>query len=244
MSPYPTPDDYQTIYDHNYYESEQEGGFSYRNEKQELAPCYASITQRFRSLGITDKLLDIGCGTGDFLAVAKENGISGKGVEPSEYAAQKAIEAGFSVFQGTLSDLSPDTNSYAAAYCSHVLEHVPDAHTFMEQIKAILKPDAPIYIEVPIQFDGILDTYSRLRCRRRSYSDYSIHHHYFFTPNAMTQLLETHGFEILSLTTFLPCRRASRKPGLSKWALQSLLCAADRFGQRGDVISVWARRKK
>lgn len=241
MTPYPTLDDYQTIYDHDYYESEQEGG-NYRKEKQELIPCYSSIAQRFRSFK-TNRLLDIGCGTGDFLLVAKENGIYGEGVEPSSYAANKASEASLLVFQGTLSDLPPNTKAYTGVYCSHVLEHVPDAHAFIEEIRSILEPNAPLYLEVPIQFDGILDILNRLFNRRRGYSDLSIHHHYFFTPKAITQLLEAHNFEIVTLTTFMSCRRTLRKPGLRKWALQSLLWVANNFNKRSDVISIWARQK-
>jgi 2-polyprenyl-3-methyl-5-hydroxy-6-metoxy-1,4-benzoquinol methylase len=244
ISPYPTPDDYQTIYDHNYYESVQHGGFSYRDEKQELAPCYKSIAYRFRSANITHKLLDIGCGTGDFLIAAKESGICGEGIEPSEYAAQKASETGFPIFHGTLSDLPPDVGPYAAAFCSHVLEHVPNVNTFVEELKTILEPSALLYIEVPNQFNSILDTVNRLRHQHCSYTDYSIHHHYFFTPKALRLVLESHGFEVLSLTTFLPCRRASREPGIRKWVLQLLLWLADQFAQRGDVISVWACRKQ
>ncbi len=244
MSPHPTPDDYQTIYDSSYYESEQEMGGSYREEKLELLPCYSNLAKRFQSFGITSKLLDIGCGTGDFLISAQEHGISGTGVEPSRHACQQAAAAGLTVHEGTLSDLSPDNGPYAAVHCSHVLEHVPDAHAFIEQIKDITQPGAPVYIEVPIQFDGLLDMINRLRRQQRRYSDHSIHHHYFFTPKAIKQLLTAHGFEIISLTTFLPCRRALRKSGLRKWLLQSLLWMADHIKQRGDVISVWARRER
>lgn len=243
MFPHTTPDDYQTIYDHDYYESRQEGGFTYRAEKQELFPCYASIAEHFLSIGIKDRLLDIGCGTGDFLLTAKKFGISGEGIEPSAYAAQKARENGLSVQQGVLSDL-PATKIYAAACCSHVLEHVPDANSFMEKLKSILEPDAPLYIEVPIQFDGLLDHINRLRGQRRNYSDFSIHHHYFFTPDALKRLLQAHGFDVVSLATFLPCRRAQRPPRPRKWVLQTLLWVGDRLGQRGDVISAWVRRGK
>lgn len=244
MTPYPVPSDYQMIYGHNYYESEQEGGFSYRSDKQELIPCYAEIIDRFRTFAIRERLLDIGCGTGDFLTAAHQGGISGEGVEPSEYAANIAKEKMLSVTQGLLSDIVKSQKVFAAAHCSHVLEHVPDAHTFMAELNSVLEPGAPLYIEVPLQIDGILDWMNRLRQQHRKYSDFSIHHHYFFTPDALLRLLNTHGFEVISLTTFLPCRRTRRRTTMRKLALQSLLWAADRLGQRGDVISVWARRGK
>lgn len=243
LTPYPCHDDYQNIYNRDYYEHEQEADSSC-NDKDVPIYCHTAIAQKFRALNITDRLLDIGCGTGDFLISAKEQGVSGEGIEPSGYAAQKTAAAGFHVFHGTLSEFPLNNKTFSAAHCSHVLEHVPDANAFMKKITSILEPGAPIYIEVPIQFDGVLDAVNRLRKRRRGYSAYSIHHHYFFTPKAIRKLLEAHSFEILSLTTFLPCRRSSRKAGIRKWVLQSLLCMADRLSQRGDVISIWARRKK
>jgi len=244
MTPYPDPRDYKTFYDKDYYETQKMIGLSYPDEKQQLSPCYANISQRFLSYGITDRLLDIGCGTGEFLVSVQEHGIKGEGVEPSSYAAKIAREKGLSVTHGLLSDVATNTKLYAAAHCSHVLEHVPDAHTFLNQMREILEPGAPLYIEVPIQFDGVLDRINRLRGQQRNFSDFSIHHHYFFTPSAISQLLHMHDFEVLSLTTFLTCRRMQRGAGLRKWAIQSLLWLADRLGQRGDVISVWARRGK
>lgn len=243
MTPYPTPADYQAIYDHDYYAALREGGLSYPEEKQELLTCYSGIANRFSSFGVMNGLLDVGCGTGEFLAAARACGIQGDGVEPSAYAAEKAAEKGFHIFNGVLVDLLPVSEPYSAVHCSHVLEHVPDAGRFMDELKSVMSPDAPLYLEVPRQFDGILDVMHRIRGYRRGYSDYSIHHHYFFTPEAIKLLLGAHGFEILSITTYLPCRRAMRKPSVRILALQSALWLADRLAGRGDVISVWARRR-
>lgn len=243
MTPYPNPEDYQTLYDNDYYEALQEGGLSYPEEKQELLPCYSRIANRFSAFGVTKGLLDVGCGTGEFLVAAKANGIQGNGVEPSAYAAEKAAEKGFHIVNGVLADLLPVSEPYSAVHCSHVLEHVPDADRFMDELKSVMALGAPLYIEVPRQFDGVLDVMHRIRGYRRGYSDYSIHHHYFFTPKAIKLLLGAHGFEILSMTTYLPCRRAMRKRSVRMFALQSALWLADRLAGRGDVISVWARRR-
>lgn len=244
LTPYAGGDDCQRIYDRNYYESAQESGRSYLDEKAELRPCYRLIASRFGTLGVRGRLLDVGCGTGDFLEVARDHGFSAVGIEPSAYAAAVAARKGLEVRCGVLADILSDAQRYSAAHCSHVLEHVPDMHAFMDELNAVLLPGAPLYIEVPLQFDGILDWMERMLGRRRAYSDYSIHHHYFFTAKALKQLLHAHGFAQISVTTFMPCRRASRAPGVRKWGLQALLWMADRFAGRGDVLSVWARRAR
>lgn len=243
LNPYVPPSEYLSFYDNDYYQSTL-CNLSYQEEKQELTLCYTKNAKHFRSLGIKNRLLDIGCGTGEFLMRALQVGVIGEGVEPSEYAATQARNTGISVTQGTLSDLVASKKVYTAAHCSHVLEHVSDAHGFLNELRLLLEPNAPVYIEVPMQFDSLLDRISLLRRTKPVYSDFSIHHHYFFTPRALTKLLEDHGFSIQSLTTFMPCRRSLRKDSLRKWLLQSLLWLADRTFQRGDVISVWARREK
>ncbi|RMH85297.1 class I SAM-dependent methyltransferase [Pseudomonas sp. AOB-7] len=239
MTPYPQPDDYQELYSNSYYEDSQAECSPYSQEKDELADHYNSIARNFLALNISGTLLDIGCGTGSFLVAAQSNGINAEGIEPSEYAANKASEQGLKVTCGTLGAHSKKL--YQAAFCSHVLEHVPDAHDFMQNLSATLSPGAPVYIEVPLQFDGVLDLLKRTIKKKTQYSIYSIHHHYFFTPSAITLLLQRHGFEVLSLKTFLPSRRSRRK-GFRTHAIQFLLWTADRFLKRGDVISVWARR--
>jgi 2-polyprenyl-3-methyl-5-hydroxy-6-metoxy-1,4-benzoquinol methylase len=242
LDPFPTEEDYQDIYNTDYYDSPQGEGASYAQEKEELVLCYANIADRFKQLGITQELLDVGCGTGEFLTVAKAAGIRCSGIEPSNHAATVATSRGHIVWHGSIEDTPAQPSSVEAAHCSHVLEHVPDVHDFLERLASLLVPGAPVYLEVPLQFDGILDRLQKGFRKRRHFTVHSIHHHYFFTPDSLRRVLREHGFEIMNLTTFLPCRRAKRPSGPRKWALQSFLWMADRLSQSGDVISVWARR--
>lgn len=243
LTPFGQGDSNIEIYDEDYYEAEFAEGCSYRDEKNQLVCCYENVVRGLKNNGISDRLLDIGCGTGDFLNVSKNNGIHCQGIEPSEYASQIAISRGHKVWQGTLDDFPYIENTFSAAHCSHVLEHVPDLHIFLEKLRTILEPGAPLYIEVPLQFDGILDRINSIAGRSRAFSTHSIHHHYFFNANSLRQALTQHGFNILSLTTHLPCRRQNRTQNFRTLALQSLLWTADKFANAGDVISVWARRQ-
>ena len=69
------------------------------------------------------RLLDIGAGTGDFLAVAKNDGWEIIGVEPSEKAKQIAIKKGVAFVEQTT---ELESNSFDSITMWHVLEHVPD----------------------------------------------------------------------------------------------------------------------
>ncbi len=92
------------------------------------------------------KLLDIGAGTGDFLAVAKANGWDTTGIEPSEKARAIAMSKGVA-FGGNL--LEVKDHSFDVITMWHVLEHVPDVEAEITELKRILKPDGVIVIAVP-----------------------------------------------------------------------------------------------
>lgn len=244
LDPFPSPLEYEALYREEYYGSVTGVDPSYSEQKIELRACYDRIARHFKELGVREGLLDIGCGTGDFLTAAVRAKIKCQGIEVSRHAADIATSRGHEVWHGSLEELGLPSATFSAVHCGHVLEHVPDAHQFLAQVRAVLKPGAPVYFEVPLQFDGVLDRYRATTKHRGQFSVFSIHHNYFFTPRAMRELLDQHGFETISLRTHLPCRRRLRPPGIRKWLLQSTLWLADRVALSGDVIAVWARIAK
>ncbi|MGH2665269.1 class I SAM-dependent methyltransferase [Flavobacterium sp.] len=91
-------------------------------------------------------LLDIGAGTGDFLATAKGNGWQTTGLEPSEKARNTAISKGVS-FQNSIENI--ENQSFDVITMWHVLEHVPDIEQQIKELKRLLKPNGTIIIAVP-----------------------------------------------------------------------------------------------
>jgi len=91
-------------------------------------------------------LLDIGAGTGDFLALAKDNGWHTIGVEPNQKAKAIAVKKGVSFVESTkpLAD-----NSFDVITMWHVLEHVPDLENQISELKRLLKADGTVLIAVP-----------------------------------------------------------------------------------------------
>lgn len=91
-------------------------------------------------------ILDIGAGTGDFLAVAKQNGWSTTGIEPSPKAKSIAISKGISFVENT-TDLA--NHSFDVITMWHVLEHVPDLDFQIKELKRLLKPSGTLIVAVP-----------------------------------------------------------------------------------------------
>ncbi|WP_420575152.1 class I SAM-dependent methyltransferase [Kordia sp.] len=95
------------------------------------------------------KVLDIGCGTGDFLAMAQKYKWEVAGVEPDAQARKIAAEkTNTEIYTNDwLSEI--EDHSFDAVTMWHVLEHVPNLSTQIETLKRIVKPNGTIFIAVP-----------------------------------------------------------------------------------------------
>ena len=91
-------------------------------------------------------ILDIGAGTGDFLAVAKENGWETVGVEPSDKARAIALKKAVSFVEDTL---GLESHSFDVITMWHVLEHVPNLDNQIKELKRLLKPSGTLIVAVP-----------------------------------------------------------------------------------------------
>ncbi|MBC5839332.1 class I SAM-dependent methyltransferase [Flavobacterium muglaense] len=92
------------------------------------------------------RILDIGAGTGDFLAVAKDNDWSTVGLEPSAKARDIAIRKGVSFVDDTA---QLEKQSFDVITMWHVLEHVPDLEAQVKELKRLLKPTGSLIVAVP-----------------------------------------------------------------------------------------------
>ncbi|MFB9052009.1 class I SAM-dependent methyltransferase [Formosa undariae] len=94
-------------------------------------------------------LLDVGCGTGDFLQIAKTNGWEACGLEPDVDARQLAInKVGDTVYDPSKMNTLKD-HSFDVITLWHVLEHLPNLDSHIENYKRLLKPSGVLIIAVP-----------------------------------------------------------------------------------------------
>jgi len=94
-------------------------------------------------------LLDVGCGSGEVLAVAAERGWETAGAEPVEQSAALARERGLDVRTALVqhSDLPEGSFDVVAAF--HVLEHVPKGVDFLQLMGRWAKPGGLVVVEMP-----------------------------------------------------------------------------------------------
>ena len=96
------------------------------------------------------KLLDIGCGSGNFLAKMREQGWNVEGVDFDPKAIKVAKEKHkLNVHQGTIQSINYPSDSFDAITMSHVIEHVHDPISLIEECYRLLKQDGYLVMVTP-----------------------------------------------------------------------------------------------
>jgi SAM-dependent methyltransferase len=137
------------------------------------------------------KILDVGCGTGAFLAKMKKGGWQVTGIEPDHGARDKA----FSLYNITAKSpgelpLLPDGH-FDAITLWHVLEHVHRLHEYLDQLKKLLTNNGKLIIAVPNHTSTDAENY------KEHWAAYDVPRHlYHFSPHSMNILVNMHGMQI------------------------------------------------
>jgi len=137
-------------------------------------------------------LLDIGCGSGEFLEKMKKAGWEVYGMDVSAEACNLAREKiQKNVFNDTLKDISFPDNFFDVITLWHVFEHISDPDGLLKEISRILKPDGMLIMEVPHidnpVFKLTMGTYFALDAPR---------HIYHYSAATLKQILEKNGYTI------------------------------------------------
>jgi 2-polyprenyl-3-methyl-5-hydroxy-6-metoxy-1,4-benzoquinol methylase len=135
-----------------------EGGEAAAKELQWLsAGLHTDIIDVLSRITSGRRLLEVGCGTADFLSLAQERGFTVVGTEPALEVAYRASARGLTVHALTLDKFV--TQSQAAHFdvvvMLNVLEHVPDAVQTLQQCRGLLTPGGILCIRVPNDFSEI-----------------------------------------------------------------------------------------
>jgi SAM-dependent methyltransferase len=165
------------------------------------------------------RLLDVGCGPGDFVLAVGTLHWQASGIEISRRQVEAGLRRGAAL--SVCEDFSHYTGAapYDAITFNHVLEHVRSPRAYLQQARKLLKPDGTLIIAVP--------NYNSLS--RRVFGAYWMHvdlprHLFHFTPSTLTSLLESTGFHVVQ-TCFPDLKQDSigTRESLRRWLKYGLL---------------------
>ena len=136
------------------------------------------------------KVVEIGCGRGEYLALIAEAGMAAHGLEYSSASVRACKDAGLTAFEGFIDNATHRLAEapYSAFFILSFLEHLPDPVATLRGIAANLEDAAIGLVEVP-NFDMIVD--------KGLFSEFIGDHLFYFTEASLTQLLACSGFEVV-----------------------------------------------
>ena len=137
------------------------------------------------------KLLDIGCGHGFFLQMAKNRDWEVYGIDLCEPAVAYAISNGLDVSSTPLFEKNYRDAEFDAITMFYVLEHLPDPIQYLKEACRILKPGGLILLRTP-HTTPIIKMLKTLSIPNRLYDAPS--HLNDFSPCTIKRILQKTGF--------------------------------------------------
>lgn len=199
------------------------------------------------------RLLDVGCGRGELVHIARERGFDAVGTEFSEAMIAAARERyGLTLVRASIEDLAKTKPApFDAVVLSAIIEHVHDPDSLVAGVRAVTHPGSVIYIDTPREpnlLTMLANAFSRLRGSPIVYNlspSWPPYHVFGFDPRALRHLLAKYDMEITSLRSHavagVPSRGGLRDRFSAALATQ-VNHVANLTGTARNM-NVWARRR-
>ena len=199
LNPSPTEEQLGQAYDDSYYGT---GDSKFGSGVEKVLDVFRGARGR-RVRGYVKpggRVLDIGCGSGDFLKKLSERGFEAFGTELDGQAARRAMQVdGIKVKTGPLLEADFDKDFFDAVCMWHVFEHLAEPKRTLEIISKILKPGGYLFLSMP----NIESIQSRLFKGRWLHLD-PPRHLFFLSPEKLVSVVKDEA--AFDLNFLLPSR--------------------------------------
>jgi SAM-dependent methyltransferase len=184
-----------------------------------------------------DLILDIGCGSGEFLKGLNDSGFDVLGVEPDPLLAAFVIEQlKIPVIVDTYSVHLFPKNHFNGITFIQVFEHLEDPLKTLKQVYTNLKLGGLLIIDVPSYNNPRILCYRLLRWKKIVKRDFIPSHCYYYTRSTLSKLVEKAGFFVTEIVT----GRYGAKFGIHNFFMSTTDKIANRIGIGG--ITIYARK--
>lgn len=128
------------------------------------------------------KIIEIGCGRGEYLSIMDQTGVKAYGLEQGKEAVRHCVDLGLNVSNRIMD------GPFDAFYILSFLEHSPEPKVMLQEIRDDLVENAVGLVEVP-NFDMII--------REKMFAEFIGDHLTYFTQETLRTALELNGFEVI-----------------------------------------------
>ncbi len=190
------------FYGRQYYQAGgTHGGYSdYEAQKADLLATARERLALLKRLAPDGRLLEVGCGSGYFLAAARESYAAVTGIDLSGDAIKVAREAGHDARCGELKDLPESDGAYDVLYAADLFEHLYRPHEFLKQAHARLRPGGILALVTPNEAGWLR------RVSGKRWVSFKLPEHVaFYTPEYLAKMTQAAGF------TPLHCRAVGQR---------------------------------
>lgn len=190
--------------------ADHQGKYSYNLKdpkiKKDNVGADLSVQYINNKLSHKGRLLDIGCGNGALLLYAKETGWQVEGTELVESIAQFVEnELNINVTVGDFMNGYNNEKPFDVVTFRHVLEHIPDSLSVMNEISRLLVPKGHAVLEFP-NIEALSRKYRRLLTKvglgKKYAKGYQPGHCNEFCCESFQYLCDKTGFELLDWQTY------------------------------------------
>ncbi|QLH76824.1 class I SAM-dependent methyltransferase [Halosimplex rubrum] len=142
------------------------------------------------------RILDVGCGTGEFISFVMDQGYDAVGIEPSGRIGDTAREKGFDVHETTVEKYAESQNTnFDLITMFNVLEHVPNPIEVLEACRELLIDDGMLIVKVPNEFNPF-QMAARAALNLGTWWVDPPTHIFYFNFDSLAKLLSDLGFEV------------------------------------------------
>lgn len=157
---------------------------------------YEELLDTMEPFRKTNKLLDVGCGIGYFLEVAKKRGWEVYGTEYTDEAIRICEEKGLTMNKGKLNPENYDLGQFDIITSFEVIEHINNPNEELNNFHQLLRSGGLVYVTTP-NFNSLL--------RYRLKAAYNVitypEHLSYYTPRTLKKLFRKNGFTSLKVVT-------------------------------------------
>lgn len=158
---------------------------------------HLNLLKKYQAKG---KLLDVGCGTGDFLRYVKSvsNSYNIYGIEPNYILRRAASKnTGKKIKNGRLNHIPYKNNYFDLITCYDVLEHDQELKNNILELRRVLKTGGTLLIQAP-NYQSLMAQVTGDKWDWWCIPDHILH----FSPSFLANYLSSNGFLILSNQTY------------------------------------------